>query len=89
MSTTILPSIRALCSPDDALLAREGGAAMIRTQVAVVRALLDDVDRLVPSVGEQRAMMLQLSDEIMELARGLVDAARQGDQFLARFASGT
>lgn len=80
MSTTILPSIRARCpSDDDAPLVREMGAAMIRTQAAVVRALLDEVDRLVPRVTEQRAMMSQLSDEIMRLASGLVDAARPGD----------
>lgn len=79
MSINVLPSIQALCSSDDALLAREVSASSIRTQAAVVRTLLDEVDRLVPCVLSRPAMSAHLSDEIMRLARCLVEAARPSD----------
>ncbi|MFS8067547.1 MAG: hypothetical protein ACMG6S_14385 [Byssovorax sp.] len=79
MFTNVLPSIHALCSSDDSLLAREVSASRIRTQAAVVRTLLDEVDRLVPCVLARPAMSAHLSDEIMRLARGLVEAARPSD----------
>jgi hypothetical protein len=79
MSSTVLPSIHALCSSDDSLLAREVDASMIRTQTAVVRSLLDEVERLTPSVISRRALRAQLTDEIMRLACGLVDTARRSD----------
>lgn len=79
MSTNVLPSIHALCSSDDALLACEVSASRIRTQAAVVRTLLDEVDRLVPSVLSRPGISAHLSEEIIRLARSLVEAARQSD----------
>jgi len=75
MSTTVLLSIHALCSSDDALLARELRVASIRSQCAVVRTLLDEVDRLSPSSMTQEAMSAQLADELARLGRCILEAA--------------
>ncbi len=65
MTTQVLPTLDALRSNDDSRLESELRLAAIRTQTAVVRALMDDVERF--SGVPLRAPLDQLVDEMARL----------------------
>ena len=70
-----LPSIRALRSADDRLLADELRVATLKSQSAVVRTLLDEIDRAVPQAFAAVALREQLVEELTRLGARVFDAA--------------
>lgn len=51
--------------------------ASLRSQAAVVRALLEEFERLVPSPERAPLAESQLADELLRLGLGVIQAARQ------------
>jgi hypothetical protein len=69
MTPPVLPSVDALLSSDDSLLDHELRLAAVRRQTAVVRALLDQVERFGSASG--RAPVAQMIDEMDRLTRSV------------------
>ena len=65
-----LPSVEALIDSDDELLIAELKVREVREHVAIARSLLEQVDRLVPLSGPERASENEQAELVVEeLAR--------------------
>lgn len=69
MTPPVLPSMAALLASDDSLLDRELRIAAARRQAAIVRALLDQVDRF--GSAPDYAPVSQMIDEVDRLTRSV------------------
>ena len=70
-----LPSIRALDTTDDGLLSQELRYLAVRRQVAVVRALVDRLDRLEPPPGAGIGFSSELVEELARLGCTILETA--------------
>ncbi|HWL89540.1 MAG TPA: hypothetical protein VNO21_27235 [Polyangiaceae bacterium] len=87
MAILVLPPSHPLKSADRLARTNEQRIAAVRIQIALVRTLLDEVERLVPPPGLppsalppspfQRAASDQLADELARLGYRLLDVARE------------
>lgn len=76
MPKSHLPSIEALTSSDDDRLIAELRICEVRDQVAVARALLDEVDRIVPVSADGRVPPPgQVAEELARLGCKIVEIA--------------
>ena len=69
-----LPSVRALKAPDDELLSEELRCLAARQQAAVVRALVDQLDRISPA-SAAGTLREQLAEELARLGYRILEAA--------------
>jgi hypothetical protein len=76
MSSQHVPSLFALSSHDDRVLANELRAAAVRQQVALVRALADEVERgTLATCVDGQALREQLAYELARLGCQTLEAA--------------
>jgi hypothetical protein len=76
MTPPVLPSVAALLSADDSLLEQELRMVAVRRQTAIVRALVDQVERF--GSGPECAPLAQMVDEMDRLTRSVHAAQGAG-----------
>jgi hypothetical protein len=86
--SNVLLSGRALSCDEDLLLSCELELATARTQAAVVRTFLDEIERTAPGTEVHDALAEQLIEELARLGTGILEVAakieRQMDDALLR-----